>query len=111
MDSSPAKAWLIEHRKDSQYQWFFDYAFAKRPEVELYDLSKDPDSTINVANEPAYADVKTKMGAELLEKLKAVGDPRVTMDPVPFENPPFTLDSKPAKPGKGKKAPGKAKGE
>ncbi|MBB5031959.1 sulfatase family protein [Prosthecobacter vanneervenii] len=109
MDSSPAKAWLIQHRHDSQYQWYFDYAFAKRPEEELYDLSKDPDSTINVAAEPAYAEVKNKMAAELLAKLKAVGDPRVTADPVPFENPPYTLDTKTGHPGKGKKGKGKAK--
>jgi N-sulfoglucosamine sulfohydrolase len=107
MDASPAKAWLIEHRHDSQYKWYFDYAFAKRPEEELYDLSKDPDSTINVAKEPAYAATKTQMAAELMEKLTAVGDPRVTADPVPFEHPPYTLDTKTDKPGKGKKGKGK----
>lgn len=109
MDSSPAKAWLIQHRHDSQYQWFFNYAFAKRPQEELYDLSKDPDSTINVAAEPGYAEVKSKMAAELMAKLKEVGDPRVTADPVPFENAPFTQDTKSDKPGKGKKGKGKAK--
>jgi uncharacterized sulfatase len=61
MDSSPAKAWLIQHRHDSQYKWHFDYAFAKRPQEELYDLSKDPDATINVAKEAGYAEVKSKM--------------------------------------------------
>jgi N-sulfoglucosamine sulfohydrolase len=100
MDSSPAKAWLIQHRNDSQYKWHFDYAFAKRPQEELYDLSKDPDATINVAKEAGYAEMKAKMASELMEKLKAVGDPRVTADPVPFELPPFTLDTKSDKPGK-----------
>ncbi|MDP1590785.1 MAG: sulfatase, partial [Prosthecobacter sp.] len=84
MDASPAKAWLIQHRHDSQYKWHFDYAFAKRPQEELYDLSKDPEQTINVAAESGYAEVKARMAAELMEKLKAVGDPRVTADPVPF---------------------------
>ncbi len=36
------------------------------------------------------------------KKCQAVGYPRVTADPVPFENPPFTLDTKPDKPGKNK---------
>ncbi|MEZ5387931.1 MAG: hypothetical protein R3F13_20685 [Prosthecobacter sp.] len=103
MDASPAKAWLIQHHNDSQYKWHFDYAFAKRPEEELYDLSKDPSQTINVAGEAAYADVKNQMAAELLAKLKAVGDPRVTADPVPFETAPYTQDTKTnAKKGKGK---------
>lgn len=109
MDSSPAKAWLIAHRNDSQYKWHFDYAFAKRPQEELYDLSKDPDATINVAAEPAYAETKAKMAAELMEKLKAVGDPRVTADPVPFENDPFISDTKTGQQGKGKGKKGKAK--
>jgi len=110
MDASPAKAWLIQHRNDSQYQWHFNYAFGQRPEEELYDLSKDPAQTINVAAEPGYAEVKNQMAAELLAKLTAVGDPRVTADPVPFEHAPFTGDTKTAKPGaKGKK--GKTKAE
>lgn len=107
MDASPAKAWLIEHRNDSQYKWHFDYAFAKRPQEELYDLSKDPAQIVNVAAESSYADIKNQMAAELMAKLKAAGDPRVTADPVPFEHAPFTQDTKTAAPGKGKK--GKAK--
>lgn len=110
MDASPAKAWLIVHRNDSQYKWFFDYAFAKRPQEELYDLTKDPDATINLAAESAHAAMKNEMAAELMEKLKAVGDPRVTQNPVPFENPPFTLDTKTGQ-QKGKKGKGKAKAE
>lgn len=111
MDSSPAKAWLVQHRHDSQYKWFFDYAFAKRPQEELYDLSKDPDATINVAAEPAFAAKKAEMAAELMAKLKAVGDPRVTQDPVPFENPPFTLDTKTGVAKGNGKGKGKAKAE
>ena len=106
MDSSPAKAWLIAHRNDSQYKWHFDYAFAKRPQEELYDLRKDPDATINIAAEPAHAAKKAEMASELMAKLKAVGDPRVTQDPVPFELPPFTLDTKS---GEGSKKKGKGK--
>ena len=108
MDSSPAKAWLIAHRNDSQYKWYFDYAFAKRPQEELYDLSKDPDATINIAAEPVHAAKKAEMAAELMAKLKAVGDPRVTQDPVPFELPPYTLDTKSGEGGK-KKGKGKKK--
>jgi len=108
MDASPAKAWLIAHRNDSQYKWFFDYAFARRPQEELYDLTKDPDATINLAVEPAHAAMKNQMAAELMEKLKAVGDPRVTQNPVPFESPPFTLDTKTGQKN-GKKGTGKVK--
>jgi uncharacterized sulfatase len=107
MDSSPAKAWLITHRNDSQYKWHFDYAFAKRPQEELYDLRQDPDATVNIAAEPAFAAKKAEMAAELMSKLKAAGDPRVTQDPVPFELPPYTLDTKTSEGGAKKKGKGK----
>ncbi len=109
MDASPSKAWLIQHRHDSQYRWYFEYAFAKRPEEELYDLRNDPSQTINVATEVGHAEIKDKMAAELMVRLRAVGDPRVTADPVPFENPPYTLDTKTGR-QKGSRGKAKAKG-
>ena len=90
MDSSPTKAWLVEHRKDPQWQRFFEYAFAKRPAEELYDLRKDPEQLHNVAEEAAYASQKARLAAGLMERLTAAGDPRVVAAPVPFEHPPFT---------------------
>jgi hypothetical protein len=87
---------------------------ARRATEELYDLSKDPSQTINVAAEPGYAEIKARMAAELMARLKEVGDPRVTADPVPFESGVFTQDTKTnagkAK-GKGKGKKGKAKAE
>lgn len=58
MDASETKAWLIEHRNDPQWRWHYDFAFAKRPEFELYDLKKDPDQVNNVATDPNYAEIK-----------------------------------------------------
>lgn len=37
----------------------------RKPEVELYDLSRDPHEVENVADDPAYAAIKTKMLQEL----------------------------------------------
>lgn len=99
MDASPTKAWLVLHRNDPQWQWYFDYAFGKRPGEELYDLSKDPDQVKNLAADPAYAAQKQKLADELMKRLRDAGDPRVVADPVPFEHPPFTD----AGPGKGKR--------
>jgi len=97
MDSSPTKAFLVIHRNEPQWKWVFDYTFGKRPAEELYDLSKDPDQTNNLAADPAYAVQKTKLAEELMAKLKAAGDPRLTDDP-PFEHSPFTdASERPAK--------------
>jgi len=90
MDASPAKAWVIEHRNDSQFRKYFDYAFAKRPGEELYDLHKDPDQIHNVADDPAYASQKQELSERLMKTLVDAGDPRVTGDGTTFDNPPFT---------------------
>jgi uncharacterized sulfatase len=90
MDASPTKAWLILHQNEPQWKWHFDRAFGKRPAEELYDLRKDPDQTLNVAAEPAYAADKEKLAAQLMKRLKDSADPRVTGDTLTFDKPPFT---------------------
>jgi arylsulfatase A-like enzyme len=90
MDASPTKAWLIEHRDDSTWKWHYDYAFAKRPAEELYDLKNDPDQTKNVAADSAYAKQKQEMSARLMKLLTDARDPRVVDNGRLFENPPFT---------------------
>jgi uncharacterized sulfatase len=89
MDASPTKAWLIAHRADAQWKWFFDYAFAKRPGEELYDLLRDPDQLQNVAADAKYADTKREMVARLTRMLNDLGDPRVTGDGSTFDKLPF----------------------
>ena len=90
MDASPTKAWLIEHRDDPKLKWHYDFAFAKRPGEELYDLKKDPEQTNNVAADPAYSKSKQEMSARLMKLLTDAKDPRVTGDGKTFERPPFT---------------------
>ncbi len=103
MDASPTKAWLVEHRNDAQWRWHYDYAFAKRPEEELFDLRKDPDQTSNVASDPAYADVRRELSEQLIKQLTQAEDPRVTGDGNTFERPPFTDPDRPAAKAEGRK--------
>lgn len=98
MDASPTKAWVIAHQKDPHWASTFERAFGKRPAEELYDLAKDPDQLHNLVDNPEYSETKKALAAELLGKLEAAGDPRLTADPV-FEHPPFTL-TEPEGPGK-----------
>jgi uncharacterized sulfatase len=90
MDASPTKAWLVTHRNEPQWKWHYEFAFGKRPGEELYDLKKDPDQVNNVAADPAYAKQKQQLSERLTKLLTEAGDPRVTEQPVRFENPPFT---------------------
>src|SRR5690606_33833586 len=90
MDASPTKAWLLTHADEPGMAKIFNDAFIRRPEWELYDLKHDPHCLTNMAGSPAYADVRAQLAEQLTNELAATGDPRVTADPIPFENPPFT---------------------
>jgi len=91
MDASPTKAWLIQHRNDPEWKWFYDIAFGKRPSEELYDRKSDPDMVNNLAGNPRYATIKNKLAGRLMKELTRAGDPRVAENPPRFEMPPFTL--------------------
>jgi N-sulfoglucosamine sulfohydrolase len=90
MDASPTKAWLITHRQEPQWLWHYEFAFGRRPAEELYDTRRDPDQVNNLAANPAYTEVKSRLAQQLMRTLTAAGDPRVTASPVPFEHPPYT---------------------
>jgi arylsulfatase A-like enzyme len=90
MDASPTKAWLIGQRREAQWRWHYDYAFAKRPAEELYDLRRDPDQTKNLAADPAHADVKQELAARLVKILTEAADPRVMGDGGTFDRPPYS---------------------
>lgn len=90
MDASPTKAWLVAHRNDPQWKWHYDYAFAKRPAEELYDLRNDPDQVKNVAGDKNYETTRKAMAERLMNILTAAGDPRVVEKDCRFEKPPFT---------------------
>jgi len=92
LDASPTKAWLVLHR--DEIKWSYLRTFNKRGAEELYDLQQDPDEVKNLANDPAYATRVAQMGMELMVRLRALGDPRVCVSPVPFEQPPFTNPEK-----------------
>ncbi len=90
MDASPTKAWLIAHRNDKEWKWHYDYAFAKRPAEELYDLKADPDQVKNLAGEKEYDATRKKLADQLTKILIDAGDPRLVETDCRFEKAPFT---------------------
>ena len=90
MDASPTKAWLVGHRNDPEWKWYYEFAFAKRPAEELYDVRRDPDEVNNLAGDPAFAEIKGQLAQRLLKTLTDAKDPRVTEQPPRFEQAPFT---------------------
>jgi N-sulfoglucosamine sulfohydrolase len=99
MDAGPTKAWLVANRNDPKWKSYYDYAFAKRPAEELYDLAADPDQMKNVAGDPKYAKTREEMATRLMTVLKEANDPRVTEKDCRFDRSPFS-DPEPKKKAK-----------
>jgi N-sulfoglucosamine sulfohydrolase len=57
---------LIGKRTVEKYIW--------RDPIELYDLQTDPDEVVNLADNPAYADLRRTMSEELLRRLRETDD-------------------------------------
>lgn len=95
MDTSPTKAWLLTHRNEPEWKWYYEFAFDKRPSEELYDVRNDPDQVKNLAGDPAYAKQMAELSGRLMKLLTEANDPRVVEQPPCFEQPPFIeLDSR-----------------
>ena len=63
-----------------------------KPEIELFDLNKDPHEVHNVADDPAYADVKAELVAELKKwRNKVIDDQGVSDEFRAAETFPTTL--------------------
>ena len=88
-DAGPTKAWLVGVRNSPEWKSHYEWVYGKRPKYELYDRRKDPHETKNVADDPAYADVKARLEEQLLAELKRTGDPRMIDDGRYFETPPL----------------------
>jgi uncharacterized sulfatase len=77
VDDSPSKSFLIENHTNEKIKYYFDLAYTKRIEYELYDVRKDPYCLTNLCGQPEYSAVEKEMKDELLKELIRSGDPRV----------------------------------
>ena len=89
LDASPTKAWMVHHREDHDVEPLYELAFGKRPREELYDLNEDPDYMNNVAEDPAYANVRSQLAGRLLAVLEEQDDPRLMEQPCRYEFEPY----------------------
>lgn len=92
LDASPTKAWMVKNRQEPEWERHWRLGFEKRPAEELYDLRQDPDYLTNVADDPAYAEVKEELSEKLMTTLKETGDPRVTGDGSTFDKMPYIAE-------------------
>lgn len=85
-DAGPTKAWIVEHRQAPNWQSYFQHAYGKRPRLELYDVNNDPHQMENLADNPEYALVVSRLQQQLLAELESTEDPRLINDGKFFED-------------------------
>ncbi|MFI3259799.1 MAG: sulfatase [Rikenellaceae bacterium] len=76
-DASPTKSYLISLKPADPDYPLFELAFGKRTEEELYDMKRDPHSMLNLAYDPAYAQIKAELRARMERELTETNDPRM----------------------------------
>ena len=77
VDASPSKSFIIENYPDERISPYFELAFAKRPEFELYDVKNDPYCLTNLADKADFTDVRNEMQKALTDELVRSNDPRL----------------------------------
>ncbi len=75
-DSSPTKDAVLSLHESGESS-FFQLAFGKRPEEELYDVTNDPECIENLAARDEFADIARQLWCELKSYLLAQSDPRI----------------------------------
>jgi N-sulfoglucosamine sulfohydrolase len=89
IDAGPTKSWMIANADSANVSSLWPLAFDRRPSEELYDLRKDPDQLMNVADKPAYADQKAELKAALQAWRQATSDPQLRGDVRVFDRYPY----------------------
>ena len=62
--------------EDSDYQ-YYQAAFGRRPEKELYDINKDPDCVNNLADRPEFLETMDELESKMNQVLTEQKDPRI----------------------------------
>jgi arylsulfatase A-like enzyme len=89
IDAGPAKTWMIENADSAKVSGLWPLSFEKRPPEELYDLRKDPEQLLNVAERPEYAKDKAQLKESLQAWRQATSDPQLGNDLGVFDRYPY----------------------
>jgi N-sulfoglucosamine sulfohydrolase len=92
-DGSPTKTLILDNRTTPGMHHYWAWNFGKRPGEELYNIADDPGCIHNLAGDPAYQETRDNLKAELFERLKEQGDPRMFGRGYVFDAYPYANDS------------------
>ncbi len=76
IDMSPSQTYLLDHQYEPQIKELFEFAMAKRPYEELYDIVNDPFCLRNLVANNEYAKDKKRLEKALDSYLLKTADPR-----------------------------------
>ncbi|MDB4512159.1 sulfatase [Arenicella sp.] len=93
VDAGPTRTWMLQNRDNPEYALQWNLGFGPRPEIELYDLKKDPHQISNVADTTDYRETQEALHAQLMAELEKNGDPRLDGDQ--FDYPPYCKEGLP----------------
>jgi len=95
IDNSPTKQVMYDHRDDPKARKEFIHAFLKHPQIELFDVQKDPGNFNNLAVDPEYKPMTDSLLNLLFAELKRTKDPRMTREGEIFDLYPYFGRSRP----------------
>ena len=78
IDACPSKSFIVENREDPEFSRYFDWAVAKRPEFELFNVKKDPSNLTNLYGVKKYKKHQETLLNVLKSELEKFKDPRIT---------------------------------
>lgn len=78
IDGSPTKTEILRLFRSGENDFYWKLSMGKRDSnEELFNITKDDECMVNLANEPEYADLKHKMKTRMETMLKEQEDPRM----------------------------------
>ncbi len=77
VDGAPIKDFMERPENQRRFPREFALNYGKRPAEELYDVRSDPHQIRNLADDPAMAETKARLWAQLRGELERSGDPRI----------------------------------
>ncbi len=76
-DGSPTKTVILNAFRKGENLQYWLWSFGKRPAEELYNIEKDPDCIMNLAENPDFRQIKESLRDQLFSELKEQNDPRM----------------------------------
>ncbi|MFH4969497.1 sulfatase [Gaetbulibacter sp. M240] len=85
-DGSPTKTEILELNRSGTNTGYWDLNFGKHPKEELFQISKDENCLINLAENEEFQSIKAQLKSLLESELKAQNDPRMFGNGFIFDN-------------------------